>query len=120
MSKADALRLPEYLGHIIEAIERIHRYVADMSEVVSRRLFHLEVTHCDFKFEIARPRSYRLCAATILHEFSRTKNHRRHRGDSRSGLGRANGRRSFFVTRLFSCTTGQRQCHRADWLARKS
>ena len=33
MSRADALRLPEYLGHIIEAIERIHRYVADMSEV---------------------------------------------------------------------------------------
>jgi uncharacterized protein with HEPN domain len=33
MSKADALRLPEYLSHIIEAIERIHRYVSDMSEV---------------------------------------------------------------------------------------
>ena len=33
MSKSDALRLPEYLGHIIEAIERIHRYVDDMSEV---------------------------------------------------------------------------------------
>jgi uncharacterized protein with HEPN domain len=33
MSKADALRLPEYLRHIIEAIERIHRYVEDVSEV---------------------------------------------------------------------------------------
>lgn len=33
MSKADALRLPEYLGHIIEAIERIQRYVEDMGEV---------------------------------------------------------------------------------------
>ena len=33
MSKVDALRLPEYLRHIIEAIERIHRYVEDMSEV---------------------------------------------------------------------------------------
>ena len=33
MSKADALRLPEYLGHIVEAIERIHRYVEDMNEV---------------------------------------------------------------------------------------
>ena len=33
MSKSDALRLPEYLRHIIEAIERIHRYVEDMSEV---------------------------------------------------------------------------------------
>ncbi|OIR17037.1 hypothetical protein GALL_28580 [mine drainage metagenome] len=27
MSRADALRLPEYLRHILEAIERISRYV---------------------------------------------------------------------------------------------
>ena len=27
MSKSDAIRLPEYLRHILEAIERIHRYV---------------------------------------------------------------------------------------------
>ncbi len=33
MSKVDALRLPEYLRHIIEAIERIHRYVEDVNEV---------------------------------------------------------------------------------------
>lgn len=33
MSKADALRLPEYLRHILEAIERIHRYAEDMSEI---------------------------------------------------------------------------------------
>jgi uncharacterized protein with HEPN domain len=33
MSKTDALRLPEYLRHIIEAIERIHRYVENMGEV---------------------------------------------------------------------------------------
>ena len=33
MSKADALRLPEYLHHIVDAIERIHSYVKDMSEV---------------------------------------------------------------------------------------
>lgn len=33
MSKADVLRIPDYLGHIVEAIERIHRYVEDMSEV---------------------------------------------------------------------------------------
>lgn len=33
MSKADILRLPEYLGHIVEAIERIHRYVEDLDEV---------------------------------------------------------------------------------------
>lgn len=33
MSKEDILRLPEYLGHILEAIERIHRYVEDMDEV---------------------------------------------------------------------------------------
>jgi uncharacterized protein with HEPN domain len=33
MSKSDALRLPEYLRHILEAIERIQRYVDDMSEV---------------------------------------------------------------------------------------
>ena len=32
MSKADALRLPEYLRHILEAIERIHYYVEDMDE----------------------------------------------------------------------------------------
>ncbi len=33
MSKADVLRIPDYLGHIIEAIERIHEYVSDMEEV---------------------------------------------------------------------------------------
>jgi len=33
MSKKDILRIPDYLEHIIEAIERIHRYVEDMSEV---------------------------------------------------------------------------------------
>ena len=33
MSKKDILRIPDYLEHIIEAIERIHRYVKDMSEV---------------------------------------------------------------------------------------
>lgn len=33
MSRADALRLPEYLRHILEAIERISRYVEDMDEV---------------------------------------------------------------------------------------
>ena len=33
MSKTDALRLPEYLRHILEAIERISRYVVDMDEV---------------------------------------------------------------------------------------
>lgn len=33
MSKNDALRIPDYLEHIAEAIERIHRYVEDMSEV---------------------------------------------------------------------------------------
>lgn len=33
MSKADILRIPDYLGHIVEAIERIHEYVSDMDEV---------------------------------------------------------------------------------------
>lgn len=33
MSKADILRIPDYLGHITEAIERIHEYVAEMDEV---------------------------------------------------------------------------------------
>jgi len=33
MSKNDALRIPDYLEHIVEAIERIHRYVEDLSEV---------------------------------------------------------------------------------------
>ena len=32
MSKTDILRLPEYLGHIVQAIDRVHRYVADMTE----------------------------------------------------------------------------------------
>ncbi len=29
----DPQRLPDYLGHILEAIERIHSYVADVDEV---------------------------------------------------------------------------------------
>ena len=33
MSKKDSLRVADYLEHILEAIERIHRYVEDMSEV---------------------------------------------------------------------------------------
>lgn len=33
MSKKDVLRIPDYLEHIVEAIERIQRYVEDMSEV---------------------------------------------------------------------------------------
>lgn len=34
MSRKDTLRIPDYLAHIVEAIERIHRYVEDMSEVM--------------------------------------------------------------------------------------
>ena len=33
MSKLEILRLPEYLGHIVQAIDRIHRYVEDMTEL---------------------------------------------------------------------------------------
>lgn len=33
MSKADILRIPDYLEHILEAIERIDRYLSDMDEV---------------------------------------------------------------------------------------
>ena len=33
MSRTDILRVPDYLGHIVEAIERIHEYVSDMDEV---------------------------------------------------------------------------------------
>jgi uncharacterized protein with HEPN domain len=33
MSKKDVLRIPDYLEHILEAIERIQRYVEDMSEI---------------------------------------------------------------------------------------
>lgn len=33
MSKADALRLPEYLRHILGAIERIHLCVEDTDEL---------------------------------------------------------------------------------------
>ena len=33
MSKAGKQRVPDYLGHILEAIRRIHHYVADMTEV---------------------------------------------------------------------------------------
>lgn len=32
MSKSDILRLPEYLGHLVQAIDRVHRYVAGMTE----------------------------------------------------------------------------------------
>lgn len=32
MSKADKLRVPDYLGHILEAIRRIQRYVENMTE----------------------------------------------------------------------------------------
>ena len=32
MSKTDALRVPDYLAHIVEAIDRIHRYVDGMAE----------------------------------------------------------------------------------------
>ena len=33
MSRKDAQRIPDYLEHIVEAIERIHRYVEDISEI---------------------------------------------------------------------------------------
>ena len=33
MSKSDIQRLPEYLRHILQAIERIHQYTEDISEV---------------------------------------------------------------------------------------
>lgn len=33
MSKADKFRIPDYLGHILEAIQRILRYVEDIDEV---------------------------------------------------------------------------------------
>ena len=33
MSKIEILRVPDYLGHIVEAIDRIHRYVDDVVEV---------------------------------------------------------------------------------------
>ncbi|MDD5323134.1 MAG: DUF86 domain-containing protein [Methylococcales bacterium] len=33
MSKKDFLRIPDYLEHIVEAIEGIQRYVEDMTEV---------------------------------------------------------------------------------------
>ena len=32
MSKKDVLRIPDYLEHIVEAIERIHDYIEDCSE----------------------------------------------------------------------------------------
>lgn len=33
MSKSDILRLDEYLGHIVQATDRVHRYVEDMVEL---------------------------------------------------------------------------------------
>jgi uncharacterized protein with HEPN domain len=33
MSKAGNLRVPDYLGHILEAIKRIHLYVENMAEI---------------------------------------------------------------------------------------
>jgi uncharacterized protein with HEPN domain len=34
MSKTDILRLTEYLGHIVQATDRIQRYVSDMTESI--------------------------------------------------------------------------------------
>lgn len=34
MSRRDAQRLADYLGHILQAIERINRYTEDMGEIV--------------------------------------------------------------------------------------
>lgn len=33
MNRAKVLRVPDYLGHILEAIERIYLYIEDMDEV---------------------------------------------------------------------------------------
>lgn len=33
MTKGDILRAMDYLAHIVEAIDRIHRYVEDMTEL---------------------------------------------------------------------------------------
>ncbi len=33
MSKSDPLHVADYLAHIVEAIDRIHRYVEDMAEL---------------------------------------------------------------------------------------
>lgn len=33
MSKIEILRTQDYLGHIVEAIDRIHRYVDDLTEL---------------------------------------------------------------------------------------
>jgi uncharacterized protein with HEPN domain len=33
MSKTDIQRIPDYLGHIVEAIERIDSYLADTDEI---------------------------------------------------------------------------------------
>ena len=33
MTKVDILRAADYLEHIVEAIDRIHRYVEDMAEL---------------------------------------------------------------------------------------
>ncbi len=33
MTRGDILRVMDYLGHIVEAIDRIHRYVEDMTEL---------------------------------------------------------------------------------------
>lgn len=37
MSRADELRVRDYLDHILEAIERIGRYVGSMDEVEFQR-----------------------------------------------------------------------------------
>ena len=40
MSRADKLRIKDYLGHILEAIERINRYVG-MSGVWTKTIFYM-------------------------------------------------------------------------------
>lgn len=43
MSKADSLRLPEYLGHILQAIERIYDYIEDIDEIAFCRIRKLRM-----------------------------------------------------------------------------
>ena len=44
MSKVDVLRVPDYLGHILEAIERIHLYIGARVGRMSVALSDIKIT----------------------------------------------------------------------------
>ena len=47
MSKFDAFRVNDYLRHILEAIDRIHRYVDDTTELTFLMMKRRKMRSCE-------------------------------------------------------------------------